>query len=459
MIAIATLNIQRAGAAKVDWLADAVWDNEMVIDVLAVQELDLHENSVPNFTERLRARAVHVFLGGCVDGLCRCAVLSKLPGVRLDLHSDRLARVVFQLLTEGRLCNFVVASYYGCATDRASAMSGAEHAVQELKKCQSAWCLVGDFNLEATEEPLCSALAGGLAYSWDLPFEAEGLLPATRCSGRRIDFGLGCGQHFPVATAQRWTFSDHAQVIYEVNMQEPVGHRSPSFRPLATEPVTDQRWATLWDAETFEASLRADDLDAAWTLLSDSAELCLAKDAGSGHRRSQPWRPRLQLHDRSKAAKALQPLLEVQLRRLSRRLWQLRRRPGDVHLRSKAGKQLCDLAVRAPWLSEVPFFEAERWCEWLDQRIEEEAAAPAHKAIERWRGRLDASETRLSAWIKRREKVWSAISRPVLQPCAEGPLCTLWPRWHRLLRSGCSAGAPVRRRATLLVCWRRGPAS
>ena len=416
MIAIATLNIQRAGAAKVDWLADAVWDNEMPIDVLAIQELDLRENSVPNFTERLRARAVHVFLGGCVDGLYRCAVLSKLPGVRLDLYSDRLAGVVFQLLTEGRLCNFVVASYCGCATDRASAMSGAEHAVQELKKCQSAWCLVGDFNLEATEEPLCSALAGGLAYSWDLPFEAEGLLPATRCSGRRIDFGLGCGQHFPVATAQRWTFSDHAQVVYEVNMQEPVGHRPPSFRPLATEPVTDQRWAALWDAETFEASLRADDLDAAWTLLSDSAEQCLAKADGHGHRRSQPWRPRLQLHQRSKAAKALQPLLEVQLRRLSRRLWQLRRRPGDVHLRSKAGKQLCDLAVRAPWLSEVPFFEAERWCEWLDQRIEEEAAATKHRAIERWRGRMDASETRLTAWIKRREKVWSACSGPLLQP-------------------------------------------
>ena len=137
-------------------------------------------------------------------------------------------------------------------------------------------------------------------------------------------------------------------------MQEPVGHRPPSFRPLATEPVTDQRWAALWDAETFEASLRADDLDAAWTLLSDSAEQCLAKADGHGHRRSQPWRPRLQLHQRSKAAKALQPLLEVQLRRLSRRLWQLRRRPGDVHLRSKAGKQLCDLAVRAPWLSESP---------------------------------------------------------------------------------------------------------
>ena len=416
MIAIATLNIQRAGAAKVDWLADAVWDDEMPIDVLAIQELDLHENSVPNFTERLRARAVHVFLGGCVDGLYRCAVLSKLPGVRLDLYSDRLAGVVFQLLTEGRLCNFVVASYYGCATDRASAMSGAEHAVQELKKCQSAWCLVGDFNLEATEEPLCSALAGGLAYSWDLPFEAEGLLPATRCSGRRIDFGLGCGQHFPVATAQRWTFSDHAQVVYEVDMQEPVGHRPPSFRPLTTEPITDQRWAAVWDAESYEASLRADDLDAAWTLLSDSAETCLAKADGHGHRRSQPWRPRVQLHQRSKAAKVLQPLLEVQLRRLSRRLWQLRRRPGDVHLRSKAGKQLCDLADRAPWLSDVPFFEAERWCEWLDQRIEEVAAATKHNAIERWRGRLDASETRLTAWIKRREKVWSACSRPLLQP-------------------------------------------
>ena len=72
-----TFNPQRSGAAKVHWLADMVWDASFPIDVLAILELDLHENSVPAFIELLRARKVHVFLGGCLDGVYRCAVLSK----------------------------------------------------------------------------------------------------------------------------------------------------------------------------------------------------------------------------------------------------------------------------------------------------------------------------------------------------------------------------------------------
>ena len=144
MIKIATFNVQKSGAAKVNWIADMVWDNEMEIDVLAAQELDLHENSAPNFIERLRVRKVHVFLGGCMHGMYRCAVLSKLLSVRLDLHSDRFAGVVFQLLIEGQVCSFTIASYYGCASASTSASKGVEHAVQELKKSQLAWCLVGD---------------------------------------------------------------------------------------------------------------------------------------------------------------------------------------------------------------------------------------------------------------------------------------------------------------------------
>ena len=56
MIKLSTFNLQRSGAAKVHWLADMVWDTSFPIDVLAVQELDLHENSVPAFIELLRAR-------------------------------------------------------------------------------------------------------------------------------------------------------------------------------------------------------------------------------------------------------------------------------------------------------------------------------------------------------------------------------------------------------------------
>ena len=237
-------------------------------------------------------------------------VLSKLPGVRLDLHSDRLAGVVFELLCNGSVIKFAVASYYGCAGDRGA---------------------------------LSSALANGLAWSWNDAFESGGLLPATRTSGRRLDFGLGCGLHFPSSAAQHWSFSDHAQVVYEVDLQEPGGHRGPSFQPLASTPVSEQCWADAWDAAAF---CQAHDLDAAWTLLSDVAERRLTKGEVTGHRRSQPWRPRPFVHERSRAGKVL---VEV-------RVSQLRHRPRDSHLRSKIGKQTsallpsCAVAWRASLL-------------------------------------------------------------------------------------------------------------
>ena len=112
----------------------------------------------------------------------------------------------------------------------------------------------------------------------------------------------------------------------------------------------------------------------------------------TGHRRSQPWRPRPFVHERSRAGKVLEPLLLVQLRRLSRRMWQLRHRPRDSHLRSKIGKQTTALLPRAPWLGELPYFEAEAWCEWLDDKIAAEAEDAKRQAIGKWRARLDASE-------------------------------------------------------------------
>ena len=143
----------------------------------------------------------------------------------------------FQLLCNGSWCRFIVASFYGCAFDPQLAMKGVEYAVQELRRSQDPWMLLGDFDLE---DPLTGALASDLAWSWDDAFQTETWLPATRSSGRRIDFGLGCGRHFPTSVKQRWTFSDHAEVCCEMDLTEPAGHRGPSFRPLVDRPVPEQ---------------------------------------------------------------------------------------------------------------------------------------------------------------------------------------------------------------------------
>ena len=416
MIKVSTLNIQRAGAAKVHWLADLLFDVDFNVDILAVQELDLKEVSAVTFVEILRKRSVRVFLGGCEDGVYRCAILSRIGGAPVDLRHDRLAGAAFEFRCNGKWCTVTVASYYGCVSDAEVALRGVEHAVQELKKCQNSWILLGDFNLEALEEPLAGALARGVAWSWAEAFQGAELLPGTRATGRRIDFGLGCGRFFPVSVAQRWSFSDHAQVVYEVDLDAPNGHRGPTFRPLLAKPVTEQQWLACWPEDSFTGMLEVDQLDEAWTLLSNTAEDLLAEPGASGHRRAARWRPLPRDHDRSKAANMLEPLTLVQLRRLLRRMSQLSHQPGDQRLRSKAGNQMCALLPKAPWLEAVPYFEMEHWTSWMAERIAEEEETQKKAAIDGWRRRIESSESHMVSWIRRREKTHGDLERPMLKP-------------------------------------------
>ena len=68
MIKVSTLNIQRAGAAKVHWLADLPCDVDFSVDILAGPQ-KVKKVSAVTFVEILRKRSVHVFLGGCEDGV------------------------------------------------------------------------------------------------------------------------------------------------------------------------------------------------------------------------------------------------------------------------------------------------------------------------------------------------------------------------------------------------------
>ena len=83
MISFATLNIQKAGDAKVNALADLMFDEAFPCDVLCVQELDLNELSASTFLAMLRGRGLHVFhpfgrQKKCTDALSWPSLLAPL---------------------------------------------------------------------------------------------------------------------------------------------------------------------------------------------------------------------------------------------------------------------------------------------------------------------------------------------------------------------------------------------
>ena len=153
MISLATLNIGKARAAKVNALADILFDETFPVTILCIQELDLDEPSAPSFQAMLKSRGVHVFLSPVDNGMYRCAILATVEGRSVNLCSGRLAAATFEFMRGDHFTKIVVASFYGCAWSSDVAMQGTLEAVEQLKQTGSPWVLLGDFNLEQFSEP------------------------------------------------------------------------------------------------------------------------------------------------------------------------------------------------------------------------------------------------------------------------------------------------------------------
>ena len=120
-------------------LADLLLDDDFQATVLAVQELDLPATSAASFKGILRDRGIYVYF------------------------SERVAAASFEFVNNGQFCRLVIAGHDGCAWDQDVALRGAEQLVQQLRQTREAWVILGDFNLEAMQEPFASRLAAGLA--------------------------------------------------------------------------------------------------------------------------------------------------------------------------------------------------------------------------------------------------------------------------------------------------------
>ena len=95
-------------------------------------------------------------------------------------------------------CGFSILIY---AADLEAAADFIEEVVGSLKTLGMQWLILGDCNFTLDEGPMAQKLAAGLCHLLDLPFVADGPLPATARARRRIDNGLSAGQLFPFAVS------------------------------------------------------------------------------------------------------------------------------------------------------------------------------------------------------------------------------------------------------------------
>ena len=414
--------MDRAGVPKLAAIVELMCDEETCCDVLCLQELDVPVISVASFTAACRSHGMHVYLSDATDGFHRTGILSKIPGCALTVGGIAAVRctcALFEVVSNGQYAKILVASIHACPADSGLALTETKMAVEALRATRFEWVLFGDFNLDPVfNKEMNQAIAQGLAWHWDEPFSC---CPATRATGKRLDYALGTGRLFPTGNFQAWTFSDHAIVGYEVDLSEPCGARGPARRALCTKPVAVDKWRCRWgDGADFLLLLSSGQIDEAWALLSDAAEDVLRVEDvpftsgghGSLRPRSASWKPCV-ARQCSKAARGAETLLAVQLRRLHRRLLHLRVNPGDGGLRDVVRRQLRQLSKKVGELCALPLHAPEDGADVVGNLVTRFEGESRDHAIQCWRSRMREAPALLRSWIQRRAREDSAVSRPV----------------------------------------------
>ena len=137
------------------------------LDLIALQQVDLHIVSAPSFVKFWKARHFQVRLAEPVNGLHRVALLSKvaLKTVQLDI-GDKHRCIATAIATDQPI---LLASCYGFSDDppraRAWEVTEALHAVRRP------WMALGDWNLE--EDGLSQLFVGDWLLLWTSLFRWE----------------------------------------------------------------------------------------------------------------------------------------------------------------------------------------------------------------------------------------------------------------------------------------------
>lgn len=224
-------------------------------------------------------------------------------------------------------------NFHGPPSDPSTAAEAATALLAQAQELGDPWIFIGDHNRLSHQWPYATLAANGEAYFWDdfflvAPHHGTRRRPDGTYTGRTVDFALAHRQLRPTARHQHRGPGDHDLVVYSVEWNPPpptwTFPRPPSFG--APSPQDATRWDACWTASgpAFSDALARNDLDTAWTLLSNAAETALGAPTTT---RCRAPLPRVRDPTGHTHAPRCQPLVERKLRRLARRAAELARSP------------------------------------------------------------------------------------------------------------------------------------
>ena len=271
------------------------------------------------------------------------------------------------------------------------------------------YIIMADWNREPKQQPLGNLLASGAIFALDPdPFFNElgtHRLESGVYTGKTIDFGIASVGIGTTSRLQRLGPADHDLVAYDIPLQGTRrGWRWQPRRLLHCEATFD--WHELWAdaADEFTVLLDAGNTEAAWKLLSATAEDALAMDSRRARPRGEPGRPLL-VEAHAAKPPTVQTLKERKLRRAARRLLEVLKneRAGIRTVDDAKGKlfrYLRHIVAAYPDLADLLHYHDDELLAFLQHAAEEEETRANQARLAGWKDKVKTDIPRLSRWVK-----------------------------------------------------------
>ena len=386
----------------------ADFSSDFSFQIAALPEADIPVLSAPGFLNSWKHRQMQACLSEVEGAVHKVALCSSIPFspcvLNVETAASRYAAGTFEVQGPNHEVETVlVVAVYLQVRNEAVAQTQAAEIVCAAESAGLRYVLIGDFNLEQHQAFLGHAIQSGGTHACD-SCEGMGNLPMTGPGRkRRIDFALSHWR-FPAVSVQHREchFSDHLVVRYDFLPSAPQARTGPKRRKMADR--TAEQIEELFHAcstQPIAHAIANAQIDEAWCLLSDVAELCLCEADTNPVSRSADWSPSPPTVNQ-KGRKALCSPSVACLRKLYGRLCHLKNRFWDQALIAKIMTSLAGirrLVPELPVLSHESLHYAAPEVKQLLLAYEKQERGAIFSA---WKTKLQREEHRIRSFVKNR---------------------------------------------------------
>ncbi|CAE7541147.1 RE2 [Symbiodinium sp. CCMP2592] len=359
------------------------------VSLVSVSEVDVNIDSRTSWANEWKRHGWHVHLSLPENGVCRVALLSKIPFKAVKLREadglSRHAAAFVDLQVAGRTMSVLCVAVYLQSGQIATADAQARDILISADYSGRPSLLFGDWNTTQEEGFIAETIQHGACRACD---EAA----------RGDRFHLQAQS----TMAEVGSLSDHRVAVYQFDGDAPNTLVTPPRRRAPLENACDADFVFPAAVERHFQDLLDKDLDHAWTFMSDYAEDLLYQPAAAGLvPRSADWAPRPPPRrkdtdhdlDQSPGLRALRRLLP-KLQLCALRPWD---RPLVVACQAACAKA-------RSYFPDLPRLQCgdEEAVRLVESRVAEVNKVERALHLRRWQDRMDQDLGAIRSYVKRR---------------------------------------------------------